>query len=70
MADDLDSERSTILSSLIQVGPSKPIGYLPLYTIRDVLQMEPHALAHDAGARGPIALAVNTLISAASAAAA
>ena len=52
MADDLDAERSTILSSLTQVGPAKPIGYLPLYTIRDVLQMDPHALAQDAQANG------------------
>lgn len=47
-----NAERSAILSSLIQVGPSKPIGYLPLYTIRDVLQMDPDTLCRDAEAKG------------------
>lgn len=52
MAADLDAQRSTILRSLTQVGPCKPIGYLPLYIIRDVLQMEPHAVAQAAQAKG------------------
>jgi hypothetical protein len=52
MVHDLDADKSSILSSLTQVGPAKPIGYLPLYTIRDILQMEPRALARDAQARG------------------
>jgi hypothetical protein len=52
MADDLVAARSAILRSLTQVGPAKPIGYLPLRTIRDVLQMDPHALAHQAEANG------------------
>jgi hypothetical protein len=42
----------TIVSSLAEVGPEKPLGYLPLYTVRDVLHMDPHALARDAAARG------------------
>jgi hypothetical protein len=48
MTDNVDAERNTILSSLTQVGPTKPVGYLPLYVIRDVLQMDPYALAQDA----------------------
>ena len=52
MVGDLEPSGSMILSSLTQVGPAKPIGYLPLYTIRDVLQMDPYALAQDAKARG------------------
>jgi hypothetical protein len=52
MAVDLDGQRSAIQSSLTRVGPAKPIGYLPLDTIRDVLQTDPHALAHEAEANG------------------
>jgi hypothetical protein len=52
MADDRDAERSAILRNLTQVGPPKPIGYLPLHTIRNILQMDPCALAHDAKANG------------------
>jgi hypothetical protein len=47
-----EAERSTILSNLTQVGPAKPVGYLPLYTIRDVLQMDPYAVAQDARLNG------------------
>jgi hypothetical protein len=52
MPNDLDAARNAILQSLALVGPTKPIGYLPLYTIRDVLKMEPQSLARDAEARG------------------
>jgi hypothetical protein len=52
MVDNLDADKTHILSSLTQVGPAKPIGYLPLYTIRDILRIEPNALACDAEARG------------------
>jgi hypothetical protein len=52
MTDNVDAERNTILSSLTQVGPTKPVGYLPLYTICDVLQMDPYALAQDARVNG------------------
>jgi len=52
MADDLDDVDRRILSSLTEVGPAKPIAYLALYTIRDVLRMDPHALAQDAKAKG------------------
>jgi hypothetical protein len=52
MADDFGAEGQAILSSLTWIGPAKPIGYLPLYTIRDVLQMDPHALAHEAEVNG------------------
>ena len=52
MANNVDAERSAILSSLTQVGSAKPVGYLPLDTIRDILQMDPHTLAQDAKANG------------------
>jgi hypothetical protein len=34
------------------VHAKSPIGYLPLYTIRDILKMETHALAQDSAAKG------------------
>jgi hypothetical protein len=52
MADDHAAESSAILASLAEVGPAKPIGYLPLYAIRDVLRMEPLALAREGEAKG------------------
>ncbi|HEV2571663.1 hypothetical protein [Methylocella sp. CPCC 101449] len=38
-------QRQALLSSLTDVGPSKLIGYLPLYTIKDFLQMVPETIA-------------------------
>jgi hypothetical protein len=52
MTQDLDPNRNAILSQLTQVGPAKPVGYLPLYTITDLLQMNPHVLADEASASG------------------
>jgi hypothetical protein len=52
MADDLDAEKHAILSGLTRVGPAKPIGYLPLYTICDVPWMDPQAVAREAEANG------------------
>jgi hypothetical protein len=52
MVDDLKIEKSAVLSNLTRVGPAKPIGYLPLYTIRNLLEMEPHMLAQEARTRG------------------
>ena len=40
----LSPDQKAILSSLTGVGPSKPIGYLPLYTVRDFLKIDPQAL--------------------------
>jgi hypothetical protein len=52
MTESVAAQRNTILSSLTQVGPTKPVGYLPLDTIRGVLQMHPYALAQDAQVNG------------------
>ncbi|SDR64238.1 hypothetical protein SAMN05519103_09566 [Rhizobiales bacterium GAS113] len=47
-----EDERQTLLRSLTEVGPSKPVGYLPLYTIKDFVQLTPEAVAAAATARG------------------
>src|ERR1700742_2313163 len=52
MADDVAPQRSIVLSNLTRVGPDKPIGYLPLYTIRDILVMDPSALARESVTQG------------------
>jgi hypothetical protein len=52
MVDDLEAKKAAILSSLTQVGPTKPIGYLPLQTIRDILQVEPRTIEQEAEAKG------------------
>jgi len=41
-----------LLRSLAEVGPSKPVGYLPPHTIDDFVQLSPEALAKAATARG------------------
>jgi hypothetical protein len=46
------AEREFLLRSLSQVGPDKPIGYLPLYTLRDFAMVEPADVAADAATRG------------------
>jgi len=38
-------ERDQILQSLYGVGPEKAIGYLPLYTLAEFLQIDPYQLA-------------------------
>ncbi|SEI14033.1 hypothetical protein SAMN05216228_102789 [Rhizobium tibeticum] len=44
--------RSAILRSLTLVGPSKPVGYLPINTIKRFLDTTPKALAAAAARRG------------------
>jgi hypothetical protein len=45
-------EQLALLGSLTEVGPAKPVGYLPLYTIRDLAQLTPESVAASATARG------------------
>jgi hypothetical protein len=45
-----DAQR--ILESLSKVGPNKPVGYLPLYTIRDVLKGSVEEMIAAAAVRG------------------
>ncbi|MBY5523413.1 hypothetical protein [Rhizobium leguminosarum] len=47
-----DKMRSAILHSLTAVGRSKPVGYLPIYTIKRFLKTTPKALAASAARRG------------------
>jgi hypothetical protein len=47
-----EDERRTLLRSLTEVGPSKPVGYLPLHAIRDFVRMPPNTVAAAATARG------------------
>lgn len=47
-----EEERSALLRSLTEVGSSKPVGYLPLYTIKKFMRTTPEALAAAAAARG------------------
>jgi hypothetical protein len=47
-----EDKRKALLSSLTDVGPVKPVSYLPLYTITDFAQLSPEAIAADAKARG------------------
>jgi hypothetical protein len=50
-----EDEQRDILRSVTDVGRSKPVGYLPLATIRDVLQLDPKVVADAATARGLVA---------------
>jgi hypothetical protein len=45
-------EQQVLLRSLIEVGSSKPVGYLPLYTIQKLLHLTSEAVAAAAVARG------------------
>jgi hypothetical protein len=45
-------EKANILRGFAEVGATRIIGYLPLYTIRDFLGAEPKALAREAADRG------------------
>lgn len=45
-----------LLHSLTEVGPTKPVGYLPLDTIRNFVQQSPEAVAASANARGLMAV--------------
>jgi hypothetical protein len=43
-----DTLKDALLRSLQQVGPAKPVGYLPLSTVSDVLGLEVDDLIRDA----------------------
>lgn len=45
-------ERQAVLRDLDDVGPSKPVGYLPLRTLEKTLLLSPEAVAVGATARG------------------
>ena len=47
-----DHQKALALRSLKRVGPTKAIGYLPLYTIVEFLQVTPETLVAEAEARG------------------
>lgn len=47
-----EDERNALLRSLTEVGPSKPVGYLPLNTIENIAQLDPETVAAAARARG------------------
>jgi len=47
-----EDEQRLLLRSLTEVGPSKPVGYLPLYTLRDFAHVAPESVAADAIALG------------------
>ncbi len=49
--DPSGDERNALLHSLAAVGPSKPVGYLPLYAIEEFVQRTPETVA---AARGPL----------------
>jgi hypothetical protein len=50
--DPSEDERNALLHSLTAVGPSKPVGYLPLYTIEEFVQLPPETVAAAVAARG------------------
>ena len=50
-AEPSETERHW-LRGLTDVGPTKPVGYLPLYTIEEFVQLTPEAVAAAATARG------------------
>lgn len=47
-----EDERRFLSRSLTEVGPSKPVGYLPLYTLKDFVQLSPETVAAAATTRG------------------
>ncbi|WP_147283772.1 hypothetical protein [Bosea caraganae] len=55
-----DERKASILESLMGVGPSKPIGYLPLCTIQDVLGVPVAVLLKQMMPRGILALKLNS----------
>ena len=46
-----ENDRQALLRSRTEVGPTKPVGYLPLYTIEEFVQLTPEAVAAAATAR-------------------
>ncbi|MGO9356199.1 MAG: hypothetical protein ACLP1D_00830 [Xanthobacteraceae bacterium] len=55
-----EDERRSMLRDLTDVGPSKPVGYLPLHAIKNFVQLSPKAVAAAAAARGLAAAQFNT----------
>jgi hypothetical protein len=56
--DDIDDEerrRAFLLRSLTRVGPEKPVGYLPLYTLREIAGVVPATVSAEAVSRGLVA---------------
>lgn len=47
-----EAQRDMLLRSLTEVGSSKPVGYLPLYTIEEFLRSTPESVAASAATRG------------------
>jgi hypothetical protein len=47
-----ETERAAILDSLARVGPTKALGYLPLYTVINILQITPETLIVEAKDKG------------------
>ncbi len=47
-----ESAPGRLLHDLMQVGPRKPIGYLPLYTVKELLRRDPEDIASEALALG------------------
>lgn len=47
-----EADRRRLLSDLMLVDPRKPIGYLPLYTLKDLLLCDPQDVASEAEASG------------------
>jgi len=52
------TERTAVLSGLRRVGPRKALGYLPLRTITDILQISPATLLAEAASKGLAAIQI------------
>jgi hypothetical protein len=50
-----EDKRKALLSNLTGVGSTKPVGYLPLHTIKNFVKLSPETIAADATARGLMA---------------
>ena len=59
MLEPATEEQANILLSSMEVGKTKSVGYLPLYTIRDFLRRDARALARQAADRGLSAMILN-----------
>jgi len=46
------ADRRRLLCDLMQVGPTRPVGYLPLYTLKHLLLRDPQDVASEASASG------------------
>ncbi len=47
-----EDKRKMLMRSLTEVGPAKPVGYLPLRTIKDFVKLSPDTIAADAAKHG------------------